>query len=89
MVSVHCEVQIIIYLDELTYLDYGWTGWQPLPLDFCNNVLPKLINDGVQVSREIQNDCDPGDRLAISNATIEEGRFDPRTPMDSSCTDTH
>ncbi|GFF85346.1 purple acid phosphatase 3 [Aspergillus lentulus] len=52
--------------------DYGWTGWQPLPLDFCKNVMPKLKADGVQIPREIQNDCDPGDRQAISNATIEE-----------------
>ncbi|EAU29649.1 predicted protein [Aspergillus terreus NIH2624] len=53
--------------------DYGWTGWQPLPLDFCNNALPNLVAAGVDISREIQNDCDPGDRQAISNATIEEG----------------
>ncbi|KNG80586.1 hypothetical protein ANOM_010985 [Aspergillus nomiae NRRL 13137] len=52
--------------------DYGWTGWQPLPLDFCNNVLPRLKADGVDIPREIQNDCDAGDRNAISNATIEE-----------------
>ena len=58
--------------------DYGWTGWQPLPLDFCNNALPNLVAAGVDISREIQNDCDPGDRQAISNATIEEGKPQPR-----------
>lgn len=36
--------------------------------------MPKLKADGVQIPREIQNDCDPGDRQAISNATIEEGK---------------
>ncbi|KAJ5489753.1 hypothetical protein N7539_004643 [Penicillium diatomitis] len=54
--------------------DYGWTGWQPLPLEFCKNVLPKLQSAGVTVPKEIVNDCDPGDRLAIGNATIEERR---------------
>ncbi|KAJ5715706.1 uncharacterized protein N7483_012887 [Penicillium malachiteum] len=54
--------------------DYGWTGWQPLPLDFCNNVLAKLEADGVEIPKAIQNDCDAGDRLDISNATIEETR---------------
>jgi hypothetical protein len=55
--------------------DYGWTGWQPLPLDFCNNALSKLEADGVQIPRQLQNDCDPGDRQAISNATIEESKL--------------
>ncbi|KAJ5999393.1 hypothetical protein N7451_007203 [Penicillium sp. IBT 35674x] len=54
--------------------DYGWTGWQPLPLDFCNNVLPNLEADGVEIPKAILNDCDAGDRLDISNATIEETR---------------
>ncbi|KAJ5432162.1 uncharacterized protein N7458_011318 [Penicillium daleae] len=54
--------------------DYGWTGWQPLPLDFCNNAMPKLQADGVTIPRDLQNDCDPGDRQAIANATIEETR---------------
>ncbi|KAJ5613908.1 hypothetical protein N7528_007562 [Penicillium herquei] len=54
--------------------DYGWTGWQPLPLDFCNNVLPTLEATGMEIPKAIQNDCDAGDRLDISNATIEETR---------------
>ncbi|KAJ5745271.1 hypothetical protein N7520_010453 [Penicillium odoratum] len=54
--------------------DYGWTGWQPLPLDFCNNAFSKLEADGVEIPKAIQNDCDAGDRLDISNATIEETR---------------
>lgn len=59
----------------LTNLDYGWTGWQPLPLDFCNNVLSKLEADGVEIPKAILNDCDAGDRLDISNATIEESKL--------------
>lgn len=59
----------------LTDLDYGWTGWQPLPLDFCNNVLSKLEADGVEIPKAIMNDCDAGDRLDISNATIEESKL--------------
>ncbi|GAB1190838.1 hypothetical protein APSETT444_000003 [Aspergillus pseudonomiae] len=68
-------IEAPIGADKLTVAllgDYGWTGWQPLPLDFCNNVLPRLKADGVHIPREIQNDCDAGDRNAISNATIEE-----------------
>ncbi|KAJ5606243.1 hypothetical protein N7510_009024 [Penicillium lagena] len=52
--------------------DYGWTGWEPLPLSFCNEIMPKLIADGITIPREIQNDCDPGDRYDIRNATIEQ-----------------
>lgn len=55
-------------------VDYGWTGWQPLPLDFCNTALPKLQADNITIPRDLQNDCDPGDRAAISNATIEESK---------------
>ncbi|KAJ5097365.1 hypothetical protein N7456_008086 [Penicillium angulare] len=54
--------------------DYGWTGWQPLPLDFCNIATPKLQAAGVEITRAMQNDCDAGDCQAISNATIEETR---------------
>jgi hypothetical protein len=39
--------------------------------------LPKLKADGVAIPREIQNDCDAGDRAAISNATIEESKSLP------------
>lgn len=56
-------------------LDYGWTGWQPLPLNFCNNVLSKLEADDVEIPKAILNDCDAGDRLDISNATIEESKL--------------
>lgn len=59
----------------MTVIDYGWTGWQPLPLSFCNDVVPKLIANGVTIPGEIQNDCDPGDRYDIRNATIEQSRF--------------
>lgn len=36
--------------------------------------MPKLQADGVTIPRDLQNDCDPGDRDAISNATIEESK---------------
>lgn len=34
--------------------------------------MPKLAADGVYIPREIRNDCDPGDRYDINNATVEE-----------------
>jgi len=43
-------------------------------LNFCNNVLPNLEADGVEIPKAILNDCDAGDRLDISNATIEESK---------------
>ncbi|KAL1982735.1 hypothetical protein VTN96DRAFT_917 [Rasamsonia emersonii] len=49
--------------------DYGWTGWTPLPVSFCNDVLPQLQKANVTIPREVQNDCDPGDRTYITNAT--------------------
>ncbi|KAF9442980.1 putative tartrate-resistant acid phosphatase type 5 precursor [Macrolepiota fuliginosa MF-IS2] len=49
--------------------DYGWTGWQPAPLHFCNNVMPKLQAAGITIPRELQNDCDAGDRTFVNNAT--------------------
>jgi hypothetical protein len=36
--------------------------------------MPKLIADGVTIPTEIQNDCDPGDRYDIRNATIEQSK---------------
>ncbi|KAF7167244.1 hypothetical protein CNMCM6106_002875 [Aspergillus hiratsukae] len=41
--------------------DYGWTGWNPAPLSFCNEVMPKLIAQNITIPREVQNDCDAGD----------------------------
>lgn len=58
--------------NQFLSIDYGWTGWQPLPLEFCNNATAKLQAAGVDIPRDLQNDCDPGDRQAIINATIEE-----------------
>lgn len=37
--------------------------------------MPRLIADGVTIPREIQNDCDPGDRQDIRNATIEQSKL--------------
>jgi hypothetical protein len=50
--------------------DFGWSGWTPLPIYFCDEILPKLIADGIPIPREVQNDCDPGDRTFIGNATV-------------------
>jgi len=50
-------------------LDYGWAGWQPSPDKFCLEVLPQLEAMGVNVSGEVRNDCDPGDKQYITNAT--------------------
>lgn len=36
--------------------------------------MPKLMADGVAIPREVLNDCDPGDRYDISNATIEQSK---------------
>ncbi|CAI7675857.1 hypothetical protein N7533_002095 [Penicillium manginii] len=52
--------------------DYGWTGWEPASLNFCNNVMPRLITNNITIPRELQNDCDPGDRGNIVNATAEQ-----------------
>lgn len=49
--------------------DYGWTGWNPAPDHFCYEILPQLEAAGIAIPKEVQNDCDPGDRLYISNAT--------------------
>ncbi|KAF4165907.1 hypothetical protein CNMCM6936_007210 [Aspergillus lentulus] len=54
--------------------DFGWTGWKPAPLSFCNGVMPRLIANNITIPREVQNDCDPGDRAAISNATALQGK---------------
>ncbi|TKA34603.1 hypothetical protein B0A54_13747 [Friedmanniomyces endolithicus] len=49
--------------------DYGWAGWQPSPDDFCLKVLPYLESLGVHSPNEVRNDCDPGDKQYITNAT--------------------
>jgi hypothetical protein len=55
--------------------DFGWTGWEPLPLEFCNDALPKLKTLNVSIPREIQNDCDAGDRSYITNATAFQSTY--------------
>jgi tartrate-resistant acid phosphatase type 5 len=52
-----------------TSTDYGWTGWRPNDDHFCYEILPKLEAAGITIPREVQNDCDPGDRMYIANAT--------------------
>ncbi|GIC90152.1 uncharacterized protein Aud_006584 [Aspergillus udagawae] len=54
--------------------DFGWTGWKPAPLSFCNDVMPRLIAKNITIPREVQNDCDPGDRAAVTNATALQGK---------------
>ncbi|KAG6804966.1 hypothetical protein H0H92_000702, partial [Tricholoma furcatifolium] len=49
--------------------DFGWTGWQPAPLAFCNNVLPQLEAANITIPNEVLNDCDAGDRSDVFNAT--------------------
>ncbi|KAK0343562.1 hypothetical protein LTR02_014387 [Friedmanniomyces endolithicus] len=49
--------------------DYGWAGWEPSPDDFCLKVLPYLESLGVHPPNEVRNDCDPGDKQYITNAT--------------------
>ncbi|KAH8694144.1 putative tartrate-resistant acid phosphatase type 5 precursor [Talaromyces proteolyticus] len=49
--------------------DFGWTGWEPANLHFCNEVLPVLQAHNLTIPRDVQNDCDPGDRAYITNAT--------------------
>lgn len=49
--------------------DYGWTGWIPSPDHFCLEVLPQLIAAGIEIPNEVTNDCDPGDKQYIGNAT--------------------
>ncbi|PMD47125.1 Metallo-dependent phosphatase [Hyaloscypha variabilis F] len=49
--------------------DYGWTGWVPSPDNFCFDVLPTLGAAGITVPNEVVNDCDPGDKQYITNAT--------------------
>lgn len=51
------------------FVDYGWAGWQPSPDKFCLEVLPQLEAMGVNISGEVRNDCDPGDKQYITNAT--------------------
>ncbi|KAI1626888.1 putative tartrate-resistant acid phosphatase type 5 precursor [Exophiala viscosa] len=49
--------------------DYGWTGWIPSPDHFCLEVLPLLEQDAFTIPKEVLNDCDPGDKMYITNAT--------------------
>ncbi|KAK9357737.1 Metallo-dependent phosphatase-like protein [Lipomyces starkeyi] len=49
--------------------DYGWTGWTPAPDHFCLEVLPALKAANITIPTEVQNDCDPGDKSYITNAT--------------------
>ncbi|GAD91496.1 tartrate-resistant acid phosphatase type 5 precursor, putative [Paecilomyces variotii No. 5] len=49
--------------------DFGWTGWNPAPATFCSDIMPKLQAANITIPRELQNDCDPGDRTYINNAT--------------------
>ncbi|KAE8451773.1 hypothetical protein EG329_003230 [Mollisiaceae sp. DMI_Dod_QoI] len=49
--------------------DYGWTGWVPSPDKFCFDVLPRLEAAGITAPNEVVNDCDPGDKQYITNAT--------------------
>ncbi|KIX99671.1 uncharacterized protein Z520_04306 [Fonsecaea multimorphosa CBS 102226] len=49
--------------------DYGWTGWVPSPDHFCLEVLPLLQSANITVPNEVINDCDPGDKSYITNAT--------------------
>ncbi|KAK9370599.1 Metallo-dependent phosphatase-like protein [Lipomyces kononenkoae] len=49
--------------------DYGWTGWTPSPNHFCLEVLPQLQAANISIPTEVMNDCDPGDRTYITNAT--------------------
>ncbi|KIM96351.1 hypothetical protein OIDMADRAFT_33011 [Oidiodendron maius Zn] len=49
--------------------DYGWTGWAPSPDNFCFEIMPQLEAAGITVPNEVINDCDPGDKQYITNAT--------------------
>lgn len=55
--------------------DYGWFGFRPLPLHFCNEVMPNLKAAGITIPKEIQNDCDAGDRADAFNASAFQGGF--------------
>ena len=41
----------------------------PIPDHFCLEVLPQLIAAGIEIPNEVTNDCDPGDKQYIGNAT--------------------
>lgn len=41
-------------------------------MNFCDNVMPRLIANNITIPREIQNDCDAGDRGNIKNATADQ-----------------
>ncbi|KAF5016436.1 hypothetical protein F66182_11885, partial [Fusarium sp. NRRL 66182] len=49
--------------------DYGWSGWSPANDYFCNEVTPILTANNITIPRELQNDCDTGDRAAAQNAS--------------------
>lgn len=64
-------------LDCLTEAkDYGWTGWEPASDYFCNNVRPVLEAGKIAIPNGVMNDCDPGDRTYINNATALQGWFE-------------
>jgi hypothetical protein len=44
--------------------------------------MPHLIANNITIPREVQNDCDPGDRAAVSNATALQGRFQHQSSKD-------
>ncbi len=60
--------------------DYGWTGWIPSPDNFCLEVLPALIAAGIEIPNEVTNDCDPGDKQYIVNATALQSGCPARWP---------
>lgn len=55
-------------------IDYGWTGWAPSPDNFCFEVMPQLEAAGITVPNEVINDCDPGDKQYITNATALQSK---------------
>jgi hypothetical protein len=77
--SAHCRCdwrygQFLVQRSRSRYpadhcTDYGWTGWIPSPDHFCLEVLPQLIAAGFTIPNEVTNDCDPGDKQYIGNAT--------------------
>lgn len=54
-------------------IDFGWSGWEPANQYFCDDVVPVLKANNVTIPRELQNDCDPGDRKAAFNASVAQG----------------
>ncbi|KUL87372.1 hypothetical protein ZTR_04645 [Talaromyces verruculosus] len=52
--------------------DFGWSGWNPANEYFCNEVTPVLQANNITIPRELQNDCDSGDRAAAQNASASQ-----------------